>query len=110
LLDLKKLPLSVTLLLRGYNEASVRLLYLLVAESDRWASFSVDQHFLRLLPTLTPRFKYNHVISLSCPLGYKGTVQLHLANLLRLKAPNTILAIDGKFQELRELFLHENID
>jgi hypothetical protein len=112
----KRLPLSVTLTLRGHNEISIRLLDLLVAESDRWASFSITldrhEHFLRLLPTmkLTPRLKSNHVISLSLEMGYKGdTVQLHLPNLLCLETSDSILAIGGNFPELRELFLHENI-
>ena len=112
----KRLPLSVTLSLEGDNEVSIRLLDLLVAESDRWASFSIDldrhEHFLRILPTmtLTPHLKSNHVISLSLVMGYEGnTVQLHLPNLLRLETSNSILAIGGNLPELRELFLYENI-
>jgi hypothetical protein len=105
--------------LQECNEVSVRLLRLdlFVAESDRWAAFSITldrhKHFLRLFPTmeLTPSLKSNHFISLSLKMGYEGkTVQLHLPNLLRLETYNTIVAIGGKFPELRELFLHENID
>ena len=75
----KNLPLSVDLSLTAYyyNEVSVRLLYLLLGESERWASFSatLDHHdyFLRLFPTLksTPRSKSNHVTSLSLRMGIK---------------------------------------
>ena len=115
----KNLPLSVDLSLTAYyyNEVSVRLLYLLIGESERWASFSatLDHHdyFLRLLPTLksTPRSKSNHVTSLSLRMGYKDeTFQLHLPNLLRLETSNTVLAIRGDFPELCELFLYEHIE
>jgi hypothetical protein len=116
----KKLPLSVTLSLSGCSDVSVRLLDLLVAESDRWASFSVildrRENFLRLLPAmeLTPRLKSNHVISLSLSISVGRnentvTIQLHLPNLLRLETSDSILAIGGKFPELCELFLHENL-
>lgn len=94
------------------------MLDLLVAESNRWESFSVTlqdrKHFLSLLPTmkLTPRLKSNHVISLFFEM-YRGyheqTVQLHLPNLLRLETSDTIIVISGNFPELRELFLHEDM-
>ena len=113
----KKLPLSIDLSLSAYNEVSVRLLDLLVAESERWASFTATlqyhENFLQLLPTmkLTPHSKSNHIISLSLQMMYIGeTFQLHLPNLLRLETSNTILAIEGKFPELCELFLHENFE
>ena len=109
----KNLPLSVDLSLSAYNEVSVRLLDLLLGESERWASFSATlehhENFLRLLPTMksTPRSKSNHVTSLSLRMGYKDeTFQLHLPNLLRLETSNTISVIKGDFPELCELFLH----
>ena len=112
----KEHPLSVTLSLQQYNEVSVRLLDLLVAASNRRGSFSIalkrHEHFLRLLPTMKLKpASNNHVTSLSLETGYEGhTVQLHLPNLLRLETSDSIQAIGGNFPELRELFLHENID
>ena len=44
---------------------------------------------------------------MACKRNVK-TVQLHLPNLLRLEASDSIYAIGGEFPELRELFLHEN--
>ena len=113
-----KLPLSVTLSLSGSSQASVHILDLLVAESYRWACFSVTlqhySHFVMLLPIIRytpgPLLESNHVISLSLQMFHGGkTFRLHLPNLLRLETFNTILAIRGNFPELRELFLHEHI-
>jgi len=51
-----------------------------------------------------------HVVSLSLdPRIIRYDVRPHLSSLLRLETSNNITAVGGKFPELRELFLHENI-